>query len=475
MLKYWIILSLILANGLAGAAMAPSRDQEKPVIPPDLRIEVKEVPAEENAIVEWRKAAVLEERADARLAESQSFCWKPGASKPSEADLDALRSWVRRNRDALKLFEASLKKPKAQWPENGLQKTQPEMRALADLTRARLVEAELLAEDQKFPEAVESLEKSLKLTQLGVEGDGRELHYVLSTSARTLVQLAMLRLGTQAELPVPLLERLLKDLPRLDSETNTFARIARVGLSRSMASDIDVRGLAERWSKVSITDRAMLIYPEELRRPLKVLLDPLLVAAHPKPFDEVTERKKDIFYTRVELTNSVSTWAKREDIIQEERDETIEKLKKDIEPLMELVKDEPLPLSKQAAERARGVYIQIENPIGRIFAGETPVISDGVARVFHCRTEREAIRALLGLNIFEREKGVLPLKFSDVVDAKILDSVPFDPFANAPLSYSRDRRIVWSVGQDGIDNGGESESQRNWYTGDAFWPVPKSN
>src|SRR6185312_14931640 len=348
--------------------------------------------------------------------------WKPEAPKPPEVDLDALRSWVRRNREALKLFEASLEKPKGQWPENNLQKPQPEMRALADLTRARLVEAELLSENNKFPEAVESLEKSLRLTQLGVDGDGRELHFVLSTSARTLVQLAMLRLATHAKVPVPLLVRLLKDLPKLDSETNTFARIARVGLMRTAASVIDVRALAENWSKVSITDRAMQIYPEELRRPFKVLLDPLLVAEHPKPLDEVTERKKDIFYTRVELTNSVSTWAKQENIIQEERDETIENLKKDIEPLMELVKDEPLPLSKQAAERARGAYLQIENPIGRIFAGETPVISDGIVRFFHCRTEREAIRGLLGLIIFERQKGVLPRNFSDLVDAKILDA-----------------------------------------------------
>jgi len=471
MLNYYIILFLVLANGLVRAVTAPNQDDEMPVIPTDLRIEFKVVPAEENAILEWRKAAAVETRPDAKLAESQSFCWKPTAAKPSEVQLDALRSWVGRNREALKLFEASLKKKRAQWPESDLQKTQPEMRALAELTRARLVEAELLSEDKKFPEAADSLEKSLKLTQLGIRADGRELHYVLSTGARTLVQMAILRLASRAEVPVPLLERLLDDLPKLDSETNTFARVTRIGLARSAAA-IDVRKLAEEWSKVPVTDRAMLLYPEDLRRPFKVLLDPLLVTAHPKPFDEVAARKKDIFYTRVELTNIVSTWAKQEDIIQEERDETIEKLKEDIKPLMELVKDEPLPLSKQAAEGARGAYLQIENPIGRIFAGETPVVSDGVARVFRCRTEREAVRALLALIIFERKEGVLPLELSDLVNAKILDSVPFDPFANAPLSYSRDRRIVWSVGQDGVDNGGESESERNWYTGDVFWSVP---
>ena len=474
-MKYWLMIFAFVANGLAQAATAPAPGEEKPPIPPDLRVEFKAAPSEENAIFEWRKAAALEERADARLAELQVFCWNQGAPKPSDQDLDALRSWVQRNREALRVFEASLRKPKAQWPEDDLQKTQPEMRALADLIRARLVEAELLSESKKFSEAVESLEKSLKLAQLGVEGDGRELHYVLSANARTLVQLAMLRLGAQPDCPEPLLERLLKDLPKLDSETNTLVRILRVGLTRSTTSDVDVRKLADSWAKISVNDRSMLIYPEELRRPFKVLLDPLLVAAHPKPFNAAAARRRDIFYTRVQITNCVSSWENQENVIQEERDATIDKLKEDIEPLMELVKDEPLPLSKQAAERALAAYLKIENPIGRIFAGETPVISDGVARLFHCRTEREAIRALLGLIIFERKKGVLPAKLSDVVDAGILDSLPFDPFANAPLSYSRDRCIVWSVGQDGVDDDGKSESPRNWYSGDAFWSVPKLN
>jgi hypothetical protein len=140
------------------------------------------------------------------------------------------------------------------------------------------------------------------------------------------------------------------------------------------------------------------------------------------------------------------------------------------------VKDEPLPLSKQAADRARNAYLRIKNPIGRIFAGEISSLADGDARVFRCRTEREAVRAMIALLIFERQKGMLPGKLSDLVDARILDSVPFDYFANAPMSYSRERRIVWSVGQDGEDDDGDSDGNfLDWYSGDAVWHVPKTN
>jgi hypothetical protein len=274
---------------------------------------------------------------------------------------------------------------------------------------------------------------------------------------------------------MPLLERLLKDLPPLDSETNTYDRVLRVEFTRYGYRTTDVRRLAEAWSKISETNDALLFYPENLRRPFKVLLDPSLVAVHPKPLDEIVQLNKDIRYLRIFRTNSVSAWTNRSEVVQDECAETIERLEEEIKPLMELVKDEPLPLSKQAADRARPAYLRIKNPIGRMFAGSILDLVESESRVFRCRTEREAARAILGLLIFERREGILPEKLSDVVDAKILESVPFDPFGNAPISYSRDRRIVWSVGQDGVNDNGKSDDKLHWFTGDAVWHVPEIN
>jgi hypothetical protein len=44
------------------------------------------------------------------------------------------------------------------------------------------------------------------------------------------------------------------------------------------------------------------------------------------------------------------------------------------------------------------------------------------------------------------------------------------------MSYSRERRIVWSVGQDAVDDDGENDAslgRLDWYSGDAVWQVPK--
>ncbi len=472
MLKNCLGLAFFLVCVSTGIAAAQSHTEERPEIPADLYFEFQSVRPEDNAIINWRRAAEVEVPLDAKLTQIVEFCWTPGARRPSNEDLDTLRSWVRRDREALDLFDGSLTKSKAQWPEQNPQNTEPELRAMYHLSRARLLEADSLAEEKKFSEAVDSLKKSLKLADLGINGNASDLQYLLSVRIRSLVQGGMVRLAADPGLSMPLLGRLLKDLPRLDSESNAYSKVLRVDFTRYVQHAADVHKLAESWAKIPETNDALLYYPEDLRRPFKILVDPLLVAAHPKPFDEIGALNDDIRFKRIFRTNCILAWSNRNDSVDRECAAVTQSLREEIKPLMDLVKDEPLPLSKRAAERARAAYLQIENPIGRIFETSILVHIASDAKVFQCRTEREAGRAIIGLLIFERQKGKLPAKLSDLVEANILDSIPFDLFANAPLSYSRDRRIVWSVGEDGVDDGGEGADGLRWRSGDAVWKIP---
>ena len=60
----------------------------------------------------------------------------------------------------LNLFAASFQKPKAQWPERNSQDAQPELKAVSQLIRVRLFEADQLAEQRKFKGAAHSLKKA---------------------------------------------------------------------------------------------------------------------------------------------------------------------------------------------------------------------------------------------------------------------------------------------------------------------------
>ncbi len=454
--KIFLGISVLMLLALAGAATV-SKDA-KPPIPPDLFFEYPYVADDENAIINWRRAAQILVPLEEKEREIIAYCWTPGAKTPSNEYRNQLETWLRRNKEALELFEASLKKPKAQWPERNAQNVQKELIGFPQLIRARLLEADLLAEKGQFNQAQESLLQSLRLVEFGLDGDGALLHYLVCGNTRTLVQNGILRFATHRELPASALEDLLKNLPSIDNETNLYAKTLRVEFLTAYAG-LNLKKLAEDWSKVPADGLAMIGYPEEFRRPFKVFLDPSLILQHPKPIDVRAGIEGTIRNYRIYRTNSFSRWADRDQTVEKETAKIQAKLKRDIKLLMKLVENEPLPLTKQAVERARVAYLKIENPIGRIFHCSTNLITRNATKVFRYRTEREAIRATLAILIFERRKGQLPATLSDLVEEKILHSLPNDPFADAPLFYSRENRIVWSVGENGVNDGGDKDQE----------------
>jgi hypothetical protein len=73
-----------------------------------------------------------------------------------------------------------------------------------------------------------------------------------------------------------------------------------------------------------------------------------------------------------------------------------------------------------------------------------------------------ALEALLSIQMYRRDHGELPKSLSDLVPA-YLTSIPVDPCSRSggPLLYRRDESttgILWSVGEDGSDDGGALES-----------------
>jgi hypothetical protein len=65
----------------------------------------------------------------------------------------------------------------------------------------------------------------------------------------------------------------------------------------------------------------------------------------------------------------------------------------------------------------------------------------------------ELARAAIAVASFERERGVLPPSL-DALAPAYLATVPTDPFSGGGLRFDRAQRIVYSIGSDGIDEGG---------------------
>jgi len=458
---------------MAGWGATASKN-EKPAMPDDLRYEFKSVPANENAIICWRQAAAIKAPLNDREKSSIKFCWTPEARPPVSDDLIALKTWLQRNNEALRLFKESVARPNAQWPERNPQNLQPEMLVFSEMVRARLLEAELLAEAGNFDAAAAALKETLKTTQIGINGDARVLHYMVACAGRTLTQNAILRLAGNPKISISTLEDLLRNLPGLDSETNVFIKVLKTEFVSESEASIDMQRLSQDWSKLAVTNSALSLFPEECIRPFKVLVDPALTTLHPKPYDAVADIQVLAGHYRIYITNSIAPWAERCGQVELDREMCQSNLLAEIEPLLRLVENEPLPLSRRAAQIAKAEYLKIENPVGRIFSCSLLGFVSSDIKVFRVRTEREVTRTIMALLIFERRKGRLPADLTDLVGEKILNSIPTDPFSGEPLHYSRERRIVWSVGDDGDDDNGQG-GKSHWYEDDAVWHIPKLN
>lgn len=69
------------------------------------------------------------------------------------------------------------------------------------------------------------------------------------------------------------------------------------------------------------------------------------------------------------------------------------------------------------------------------------------------------VRLLIALRRYERAKGSLPDRLDDLVPG-FIEAVPADPFDGQPLRYSRERRIIWAVGENLRDDGGSKMDSR---------------
>lgn len=73
------------------------------------------------------------------------------------------------------------------------------------------------------------------------------------------------------------------------------------------------------------------------------------------------------------------------------------------------------------------------------------------------RTEINLTRAFVAIQLFRRDAGLWPDSLAVVLSKSLLPNVPIDLFAGRPVQYSREKAILWSVGADGNDDGGDPE------------------
>jgi hypothetical protein len=79
----------------------------------------------------------------------------------------------------------------------------------------------------------------------------------------------------------------------------------------------------------------------------------------------------------------------------------------------------------------------------------------------HSKIRLDATRTLLALRAYQLAHGRLPDHLSELVP-EFMDQVPVDDFDGQPLRYSPEKKIVYSVGKNLKDDGGDDRGQEEW-------------
>jgi hypothetical protein len=119
--------------------------------------------------------------------------------------------------------------------------------------------------------------------------------------------------------------------------------------------------------------------------------------------------------------------------------------------LVEIAKDSPDALRERAGE-VGGLRDRLPRAVRKAVAMYDQMLN----AERRSRALLQSIAAALAAERFRRDKGRWPTSLDELVAARLLVSVPRDPFDGQPLRLRRlaDGLVIYSVGADGADDGG---------------------
>jgi hypothetical protein len=185
-------------------------------------------------------------------------------------------------------------------------------------------------------------------------------------------------------------------------------------------------------------------------------------------FDRPATLRKLAQICRAMLANCGRTWSAQDDLAAKE-EIRIDKLLPD-DPYMSLGGESPWYQRSWEMAKFKAKMRAIPNSLGLWFT-ELEILPNVSEASFRKRTQREGLRLELLFQLYKKlHKGDLPSTLDALVDLAGRRQFPKDYFADAPFLYSKAQGKFWSVGKNGIDDGGSGTPNRP--TGlDLVWTV----
>lgn len=442
-------------------------------VDPTLIYERVPIPDEENAWPLWAEAMEKLVAPDETVKKLGWLALKEEASWPEGKSGRRLEHLVAANREALERVDAGLRRGRCQYPETRRPQGEPRLFPLVEAAKIKCLKARMLAVTGGIAGASEELAGALQMGDMADAGALSLLSHMVAvtitdTSVKNIRWLAKDQRVTDADLV-----RLIGGLGPRQEPASGLARALRVEL-RSLAIV-----MFEEKPKA-------LKYPGELTKALEkekgVKVDKQLLERLFKDLEHIfdkaeTIRIQAVFYARL-IRSVEGPWKDRDQNFGDDAKELVSEVTAANSCLVSVLSASAKgnrELDREEMERAKDA---VKNIVGRsVVAIALPNMAGLVEPEFRYRADRAATRTVLALRLYEIRKGRLPDSLRTLVDEKILEAVPVDPFSDKPLRYSRERRVVWSVGPNETDDGGRLGGSKPgfWRGKDYVLRVPGSS
>lgn len=473
--------AVLLMSALAGtgawssrAAVAvpsePSIEELRLLIPAEIRPDRRAVPDEDNAalllVALMRHGSIPEP--DVREALRTLGSWKE--PDPSDSEVAMVGSWLLKNGESMRQIRSAARRNSCLFPAPSVTNPADGLGVLMPVLDGLLCDARLHWKEGARSEAIAELGDALTVGQRVMQGSRTLIHYLISASIqrRTLDAIAAAALsptGNKAEL-----QRMAGLLSAPPDPTALFRACLRSELSDFILPATRLEVICSNYSGFRTNTLIMAIYPEEIHRPLQLVLDPKLLAIHPRPFDSAGAMRAQVAHWTSVDQRVNAPWSTNAppDLSEAVRARFVA----DVEPVEEELDGEELPLSDEAVARAAPLFVKVENPVGRLMAS-LPSMSERLpVRAIEAGTRWRAVATVVAVRRWALDHGgALPDSLESLVDGGLLPGLPRDAFSGKPLNYSRRRGLVWSVGENARDDDGKLDPGFDGTHDDLSWPV----
>ena len=440
----WQLMGLICIVLLSGCRtcttpVAPAGKQTTEACPDSLKLARRELPAEQNAYVIFTNAMPeIKLPDDKALQDAYLLACTLSTNMPEGEARKQLDAWLESKKEPLALISQGIALGQFQFPDLGINEfTRYKFSDMRHAARVKVILAREHAERGEYTKSAREFVETFKMGQLITAGEGSMIHYLVGMAVQGLGLNGMRWLVCRDDVPPEVLRQIQSDLPIPSATDPILAQTYRAEYARYSVPALKE---AERNASNPTND-----FPIRISRVFDLTNSVTLAG---------------VFSARF-VTNALTPWPNRDTRITSDIENlvTLEGVTNNSDFFFDLTRSQ----NKTRADRKK--WKQLEklgrkhpNILGKLMlAMIIPVGDKLLENSVQFRTKINLTRTLVALQLYRRDIGDWPESLEDVRLKSLLPDPPIDFFTGKSVLYSREKGMLWSVGADGKDDGGDDK------------------